>query len=79
MLAKDIRYNEHPKTPLGYLFISYGEDGFTVLEHVVVLENVSSTNIQPQYPNSNYPGHYQSLLQIVHTTGERINHRMNAL
>ena len=27
----------------------------------------------------NYPGHYQSLLQIVHTTGERINHRMNVL
>ena len=26
-----------------------------------------------------YPGHYQSLLQIVHTTGERINHRLNAL
>lgn len=26
-----------------------------------------------------YPGHYQSLLQIIHTTGERISHRMNAL
>ena len=25
----------------------------------------------------NYPGHYQSLLQIIHTTGERINTRMN--
>lgn len=25
-----------------------------------------------------YPGHYQSLLQIIHTTGERINGRMNA-
>lgn len=25
-----------------------------------------------------YPGHYQSLLQIIHTTGERINERMNA-
>ena len=24
-----------------------------------------------------YPGHYQSLLQIIHTTGERINTRMN--
>lgn len=74
MLAKDIRYNEHPKTPLGYLFLSYGEDGFTVLEHVVVLENVSSTNIQPQYPNSNYPGHYQLVgakdcLYILHEKG----------
>ena len=27
----------------------------------------------------NYPGHYQSLLQVVHTTDERINHRMNSL
>ena len=26
----------------------------------------------------NYPGLYQSLLQIIHNTGERINHRMNA-
>ena len=25
----------------------------------------------------NYPGHYQSLLQIIHTTGERINARMS--
>ena len=25
-----------------------------------------------------YPGAYQSLLQIIHNTGERINHRMNA-
>ena len=24
-----------------------------------------------------YPGHFQSLLQIIHTTGERINTRMN--
>ena len=27
----------------------------------------------------NYPGHYQSLLQIIHSTDERINHRMSAL
>ncbi len=26
-----------------------------------------------------YPGHYQSLLQIVHTTDERINRRINAM
>ena len=25
-----------------------------------------------------YPGAYQSLLQIIHNTGERINHRMDA-
>lgn len=25
-----------------------------------------------------YPGHYQSLLQIIHTTGERISTRMNS-
>jgi hypothetical protein len=25
-----------------------------------------------------YPGHYQSLLQIVHTTGERINRTLSA-
>ncbi len=26
--------------------------------------------------SENYPGHYQSLLQIIHTTGERINHNL---
>ena len=28
--------------------------------------------------SENYPGHYQSLLQIVHSTGERINSRVNS-
>ena len=27
----------------------------------------------------NYPGHYQSLLQIIHSTDERINHRMSSI
>ena len=26
--------------------------------------------------NESYPGAYQSLLQIIHTTGERINHTL---
>ena len=74
LLAKDVRYNEHPKTPLGYLFLSYGEDGFTVLNHIVVLESVSFLNMGTQYPNSNNPIYYrlvgsEDFLYILHAKG----------
>ena len=57
----------HAETELVDALATYAKDKgeFPGMSHAALTEN--------------YPGHYQSLLQIIHSTGERINRRVSSL
>lgn len=61
-----------PNAELMYCELDYTQ---ALAEHV--REKEAFPNLSNEILTQNYPGQYQSLLQIIHSTGERMTKRMN--